>query len=743
MLVALLPLGAVAVWKAVLTRRELLKVAEQSLLVHAQNTVEAIEAYLGERRLDAQQMALNPLAIRAVGKGARLTGTERSMIRSRLEADRRSYGCLRLALVQADGGMLVSLGGPIPTHGPESRKTLHEAIGGGPVVSDPFFAGPGGSHILELAAPVRDTGGAARGVVLCALPFDGVAAIVRADTARAGPGSAGELVDGNMIRIAHGSDPNWVGLPVLPLPTPFADALIQAGGFRWRTVETLGSAADTPGFPEHIAALRQQGLGVSPFFDVLPVGPRYQWSRAVVVILRTKPWAYGLAVPYAVLLAPGEAQPKNGLITMALAVGAAALLAWWLGGILSQRLARVAEVGERIAAGDFTVRAEGGPADEIGRLAQSFNIMAHALQKREAARRDRLARLEGLLSMRRHGNASLDLAQVLYLELEKSVHAMGVDAAAILAADPKDGSLRVIQTKGVPSGYVPFFTLGPGEGPSGRALEEGKPVWTADLQADPRFPLKGVHRTLVALAGIRAALAVPIRTPSSFCGVLTLCRRQVQPFSPDQVRFATLLADQAGTAIENARLHEQHSAQMVGLSEVLRRLDITQPVEAFLRDLTEAVRQAIGARYAALGVIGPDGDLAQFIAVGLTPEEMERIGWPPRALGLIAHMLRTPDPLRLDDVSKHPESSGFPPHHPPMRTFLGMRIAFQDRVIGALFVTEKAGGGPFAAADEQLLEAFAATAAMAIASAQAYRELQKAKQELEAKSKECLFAGHV
>lgn len=557
LLVALLPLGAVALWNAVRARRELLKVAEQSLLVRAQNTVEAIEAYLRERRLDAQQMALNLLAIRAVGKGARLTGTGRSLIRSRLKGDRRSYGCLRLALVQADGEMLVSVGGPIPPHGPESRKTLHDAIGEGPVVSDPFFAGPGGSPILELAAPVRDTGGSARGVVLCALPFDGVAAIVRADTARAGPGSAGELVDGNMIRIAHGSDPNLVGLPVLPLPTPFADALIQAGGFRWRTAEMLGSATDSPGFPGHIAALKEKGLRVSPFFDVVPVSPQQQWSRAVVMMLRTKPWAYGIAVPYEVLLAPGEAQPINALLAMALGVGASALLAWWLATPVSRRLGRLAEMAERMAAGDFTIRAEGGPAGEIGRLAQSFNIMAHAIQKREAARRDRLARIEALITLRRDGDSSLDLAQVLYLELEKSVHAMGVDAAAILAADPKDGSLRAIQTKGVPSGYVPFFTLAHGEGLSGRALKEGGPVWTADLQADPRFPLKGVHRTLVALAGIRAALAVPIRSPSGLYGVLTLCRHQVQPFSPDQLRFATLLADQAGTAIENARLHER------------------------------------------------------------------------------------------------------------------------------------------------------------------------------------------
>lgn len=128
--------------------------------------------------------------------------------------------------------------------------------------------------------------------------------------------------------------------------------------------------------------------------------------------------------------------------------------------------------------------------------------------------------------------------------------------------------------------------------------------------------------------------------------------------------------------------------------------------------------------------------MTQFIPVGLTQEEVVRIGPLPRGVGLLGHMLRTPGPLRLEDFSSHPASSGFPPHHPSLRSFLGMRIVFQDRVIGALYLTEKEGGGPFTMADERLLEAFATNAAVAIANARAYQEVQEARRELEEKTRE-------
>ena len=732
--VALTPLGALTAWNTARARRETVAVTERFLLLHVQNTVEAIEAHLRERVLDAQRLAAGPLPVRSVAEGVRLTDAERNVMRARFESDRRASGPLRVALLRADGETVLTVGEPIPTQGPASQEAVRAALAGAGVVSDPFFAGPDGPYVVEVAAPVRDAAGAARGVVLSAMPFEQVAAIVRKDNARAGRDSVGLLVDGQMIRIAHGSDPALVGRPLVPVPPPLLDAQVRTLRFGRRTPENLGAPTGHHVFAERLAALRRDPQS-SPFFDaaVLVTGKAGRWAAAP---LQTKPWAYAITVPYDAFLAPAAAQLRRALAAMAVAAVGTALLAWGLGGIMARRLAYLADATERLAAGDFAARAQAGPADEVGRVAQSFNTMAEALQAHEMTSRDRVARLEALIEVGHAVTATLDLDEVLSLVVEKSVRAIGVYAAAIYALDTATGTLHTIKAQGLSEEYVSSYSLKPGEGLSGVALRDGRAAWTEDIQNDARFLLPEAPRARVAAEGIRAALCVPISTPSGPYGVLALYQRDTQPFNPDQIRFTTVLAAQAGIAIENARLHEERFAQMVALSESLRRLDITQPMEAFFGDMAGIVRQAVGARYAALGILGPEGQMTRFVPVGLTAEEAAGIGPPPKCVGLLGHMLRTPHPVRADDLTRHPESVGFPPHHPPMRSFLGARIVYRDRVIGALYLTEKEGGLPFAPDDERLVEAFAANAAVAIVSAQSYQEITEARRELEAKTHE-------
>ena len=354
----------------------------------------------------------------------------------------------------------------------------------------------------------------------------------------------------------------------------------------------------------------------------------------------------------------------------------------------------------------------------------------------DGASRDLLARLEALLEVSRAATASRDLAEVASLVVERSVQAIGVHAAALLVADPRTGSAIVAKAHGLSADFLSDFILAPGVGVAGTALREGRPFWTEDIHADLRFPLPEHRRSRLEAEGIRAVLAVPIRTPQGPSGVLTLYRRDAWTFDPDQVRFATLLADQAGNAVESARVHQQRLTQILALSEALRKLVIAQPIDRFFRDLVEMARQAAGARYGALGVLGADGRMAELVAAGLTPEETEQIGALPQGRGLLGHMLKVTHPVRLEDLGRHPQSAGFPPHHPPMRSFLGVRIVFQDQVIGALYLTEKQGGTAFTEEDERLVEAFAANAAVAITNARAYREAQEARRELEEKTKE-------
>jgi signal transduction histidine kinase len=139
-----------------------------------------------------------------------------------------------------------------------------------------------------------------------------------------------------------------------------------------------------------------------------------------------------------------------------------------------------------------------------------------------------------------------------------------------------------------------------------------------------------------------------------------------------------------------------------------------------------------GARYGALGVIGADGNLDDFVTHGIDPELHQKIGDLPRGRGILRLLIDEPVPLRLDDLHAHPRSYGFPAHHPSMSTFLGVPVRIRGTVFGNLYLTEKAGGGGFTGQDEQLVLALASAAGFVIDNARAYLLSERRRQWLEA-----------
>ncbi|MFM7534686.1 MAG: GAF domain-containing sensor histidine kinase [Acidimicrobiales bacterium] len=120
-----------------------------------------------------------------------------------------------------------------------------------------------------------------------------------------------------------------------------------------------------------------------------------------------------------------------------------------------------------------------------------------------------------------------------------------------------------------------------------------------------------------------------------------------------------------------------------------------------LRRLVEAACELTGARYGALGVIGPDGALSEFVYVGITADEAAEIGDLPVGEGILGLLIARPLPLRLDDLTVHGESVGFPAGHPPMHSFLGVPVRVRGEAFGNLYLTEKVGGGSFTEGDER------------------------------------------
>ncbi|MFD9038879.1 sensor histidine kinase [Streptomyces bottropensis] len=188
-----------------------------------------------------------------------------------------------------------------------------------------------------------------------------------------------------------------------------------------------------------------------------------------------------------------------------------------------------------------------------------------------------------------------------------------------------------------------------------------------------------------------------------------------------QLRLDELLEElQARLDAARGTRDRVHSLLEAVLS-VGRELDLEQA----LRSIVEAAAVLVDAEYAALGVIGPDGRrLSAFHTVGVSAEQIARIGPYPEGHGILGELIHHPEPLRLAKISEHPSSYGFPPHHPPMNTFLGVPIRVREQVFGNLYLTEKRGGAQFDEEDVSVTLTLAVAAGVAIDNARLYAEFR-------------------
>ena len=178
-------------------------------------------------------------------------------------------------------------------------------------------------------------------------------------------------------------------------------------------------------------------------------------------------------------------------------------------------------------------------------------------------------------------------------------------------------------------------------------------------------------------------------------------------------------------------LESLDGTRLAALLQAGRGLVAQLEVEAVLEELLRVACELTGARYAALGVLDAERRrLERFITRGIDPAGRQAIGDLPRGHGILGELIRDPVPLRLDDVSEHPRSYGFPAHHPPMHTFLGVPVLIRGEPWGNLYLTEKA-GAPFDEADEAAIVILADWAALAVENARLHEDARVRRAEAE------------
>jgi signal transduction histidine kinase len=164
------------------------------------------------------------------------------------------------------------------------------------------------------------------------------------------------------------------------------------------------------------------------------------------------------------------------------------------------------------------------------------------------------------------------------------------------------------------------------------------------------------------------------------------------------------------------------AAALNAVDEAARAIAGLLDIEEALQLIVERVRSLVGARYAALGIVGPDGGIQRFITSGMTHRQREAIGPLPRGRGLLGLIIHEARSYRIPNIAAHADSSGFPANHPPMTSFLGVPITVGGRSVGNFYLTDKTGATEFSAGDQRLVELFALHAGIAIDNARLHQQ---------------------
>src|SRR5919202_1737042 len=255
-----------------------------------------------------------------------------------------------------------------------------------------------------------------------------------------------------------------------------------------------------------------------------------------------------------------------------------------------------------------------------------------------------------------------------------------------------------------------------------RAVEARKIVDVLDTARTPEldYPLLARGRRPGAVA------VAPLEVEDTVVGVLGVYHALPRTDRLDGDALGAF-AQLAGLAISIARAHERERAllaRLQALDEATRALAAELSLDQVLQRIVEVAARVAAARYGALGIAGSDGYLTDFITTGISPQERTKIGRLPRGHGLLGVLIRQGQPLRVPNIAQDLRRVGFPPHHPPMASLLGVPIRVRHEVVGDLYLTDKIGAPEFSEEDQHLVELLAAHAGVAIENARLYTREQ-------------------
>jgi two-component system sensor histidine kinase DevS len=314
---------------------------------------------------------------------------------------------------------------------------------------------------------------------------------------------------------------------------------------------------------------------------------------------------------------------------------------------------------------------------------------------------------------------SLELEEMMGRALEKVLEVTRTRAGVVFVQD-ESGAMVPFGGRG--AGYEALLGLG------GGMLEEAA---DSVVLRTPR-EAANVVAAAVEAAGLAFFMVIPLKAKGRALGMMAIASDEERQLDEGEKNLLTAIGTAVGMAVENSNLYEaarRRSEQLAALNDAGMSLASELSLAAVLQKVVDLSRNVVQARYGALGVLDAEGQIGEFVTSGITAHERARIGQPPRGKGLLGLMMREGKPLRIVDIASDPRSAGFPPHHPDMRSLLGVPIIYKGRTIGDLYLTDKHGSEEFSQEDQDALSLFAAQAAIAIENARLYDEERRRAQE--------------
>jgi signal transduction histidine kinase len=308
------------------------------------------------------------------------------------------------------------------------------------------------------------------------------------------------------------------------------------------------------------------------------------------------------------------------------------------------------------------------------------------------------------------------------------VDSTGMTACAAIVFDGEPARLRVAGTAGLPGDYAQRFRkamLAANEVlPAVSAFRSRRTVVVDRVAGGP---VLGMLENLDDDLEWRSIASFPMIARNRAVGAVKTFWSGPPP-DGEELLFLAAVADQAATAVDNARLFADAAASSrrdEGLISAGLALASELSLPAVLTKIVELACTVADAEYGAVGVLGQDGRLQDFITHGIPDHQRAAIGHLPIGRGILGALIADAHPLRLGRIGDDPRSVGFPPHHPPMTSFLGVPIAVRGRTYGNLYLTQKRNDTEFTESDQRAVVTLAAQAGVAIENARLFSEAQQ------------------